>query len=227
MERHKSSRRDDDAHREARCGVARAFPRSDVPKKRVFGAATALLWQNERGRLQKGPFVSSRKAGKDGQKVATKGTFRDASCIPIKGPARSHEASPGTRRRSRGTPALALRGGRPRSGRSERFPARSRACCCCRPEATRTGAEVGKGGVQSFFARGEIAKSKKTDLFVANPIRSTKRGLRVKGKKRLNKTSASSMSVFSHFWEGCPWPFCSPIIFAPLSAVAWPKDAAI
>ena len=128
-------------------------------------------------------FFCSRKAGKDGQEVATKRTFRDACRIPIKGPASSHEASPGTRRRSRGTSALALRGGRPRSGRSERFPARSRACCCCRPEATRTGAEVEKGGVQSFFARGESAKSKKTALFVANPLRSTKRVLRSKTRK--------------------------------------------
>ena len=34
-----------------------------------------------------------------------------------------------------------------------------------------------KGGVQPLFARGEGAKSKKTALFVANPIRSTKRVL--------------------------------------------------
>ena len=128
-------------------------------------------------------FSSSRKVRKNGKNVATKRAFRDASCIPIKGPASSHEASPGTRRRSRGTSALALRGGRPRSGRSERFPARSRPCCSCQPEASRSGAEAERGGLRCFSVRRENANFTKAHLFVATALRSQNRAFQ---EKRVN-----------------------------------------
>ena len=175
MAHRESYSREDAAHGEARCGVARAFSRGDERWKRVFGAASSLLCQNERGRLGKGRFSSSRKVGKNGKKVATKRAFRGASCIPIIRDVSSREASPGTRHRLRGTSALALWEGRPRLGRSERFPARSRQCCSCRPEAIRGGAEAEKGGLRCFSVRREMANFTKTHLFVDNALRSQNR----------------------------------------------------
>ena len=179
---------------EARGGVARAFPRGDERWKRVFGAASSLLCQNERGRLGKGRFSSSRAVGKNGKNVATKRAFRDACCIPITRDVSSHEASPGTRRRLRGTSALALWEGRPRSGRSERFPARSRQCCSCRPEANRSGAEAEKGGLRCFAVRRENANFTKTHLFVANALRSQNRAFQEKTCKRTKKGATSLIS---------------------------------
>ena len=131
----------------------------------------------------KRPFFFVAQGGKKRRNVATKRAFRDASCIPITRDVSSHEASPGTRRRLRGTSALALWEGRPRSGRSARFPARSRPCCSCRPEASRSGAEAEKGGVRCFSVRRENANFTKTHLFVANALRSQNRAFQ---EKRVN-----------------------------------------
>ena len=144
--------------------------------------------------MRKGVLSSRPAVARGGRAAEQTKRPRDASCIPIKGPASAHEASPGTRRRSRGTSALALRGGRPRSGRSERFPARSRQCCSCRPEASRSGAEAEKGGLRCFSVRRENANFTKTHLFVANALRSQNRAFQEKTCKRTKKGAASLIS---------------------------------
>ena len=168
---------------EARGGVARAFPRGDVRWKRVFGAATALLCQNERGRPEKGPFSSSRKAGKAGKSVATKRTFSHAASIRAIRDVCSHVASPGTRLNI-GSVLVPLHVSCfSQKPASERFPARSRQCCSCRPEASRSGAEAEKGGLRCFSVRRENANFTKTHLFVANALRSQNRAFQ---EKRVN-----------------------------------------
>ncbi len=52
----------------ARGGVARAFPRGDERWNRVFGAASSLLCQKERGRFGKGRFPRRAGGGKTGKK---------------------------------------------------------------------------------------------------------------------------------------------------------------